>query len=231
MPLNLCAEQKQAGLESKQIEGLITLRENYMGRTRKILQQRQALWQNVRVNLLDASLLDGLPSAERRICSFEKMLELRRSMDDYHWNFAWMMREWLLRLLTPFQVHRLVPHRDHSGITGWHCSMQHVSEAHLRIIQHMYQSICYMQPCHHVHLMQMTVCQACLGVQQLVEPREQRSCMIKLYLCELPGNGMSIAHWWTVSIDLGTHCSCAGFRHKVHKSFAERSCPLSFVNF
>lgn len=103
--------QKKAGLTSHQIESLITLRENYMGRTRRILQQRQGLWQSVRANLLDSSLLDGSPSAERKICCFEKMLELRRNMDDFHWNFAWMMREWLLRLLSPFQV-RLQEHRS-----------------------------------------------------------------------------------------------------------------------
>ena len=104
MQTNACVLQKKAGLSNEQVEALITLRENYMGRTRRILQHRQSLWQTVRANLLDSSLLDGSPSAERKICSFEKMLELRRNMDDFHWNFAWMMREWLMRHLSPLQV-------------------------------------------------------------------------------------------------------------------------------
>ena len=109
MNAGIAGLQRKAGLTDSQLESLITLRDNYMGRTRRILQQRQSLWQNLRANLLDSSLLDGSPSAERRICSFEKMLELRRNMDDFHWNFAWMTREWLLQLLSPFQVWQLPP--------------------------------------------------------------------------------------------------------------------------
>ncbi|KAK9850816.1 hypothetical protein WJX84_012333 [Apatococcus fuscideae] len=87
-----------------QSQELVAARENYMTRTRRILQQRQALWQMVRANLLDTSLQDGCPSAESKICAFEKVLELQRNMDDYHWNFAWLMREWCLRILSPSQV-------------------------------------------------------------------------------------------------------------------------------
>ncbi|KAK9867665.1 hypothetical protein WJX84_001906 [Apatococcus fuscideae] len=94
----------EAGLTAGQTRELLAVRENYMNRTRRILQQRQALWHMVRANLLDTSLEHGCPSAESKICAFEKVLELRRNMDDFHWNFAWMAREWMLRILTPFQV-------------------------------------------------------------------------------------------------------------------------------
>ena len=96
----------QAGvaLTKAQVQELVAARENYMTRTRRTLQQRQALWQVVRANLLDTSLQDGCPSAESKICAFEKVLELQRNMDDYHWNFAWLMREWCLRILSPLQV-------------------------------------------------------------------------------------------------------------------------------
>ncbi len=125
MQTNACVLQKKAGLSNEQVEALITLRENYMGRTRRILQHRQSLWQTVRANLLDSSLLDGSPSAERKICSFEKMLELRRNMDDFHWNFAWMMREWLMRHLSPLQVNPpaqpRVYQRSHAPTSVMHC--------------------------------------------------------------------------------------------------------------
>ena len=39
-----------------------------------------------------------------KVCAFEKVLELQHNMDEYHWNFSWMMREWMLRLLNPSQV-------------------------------------------------------------------------------------------------------------------------------
>ncbi|KAK9852851.1 hypothetical protein WJX84_003109 [Apatococcus fuscideae] len=94
----------KANLTEAQTAELLTVRERYMGGTRRILQQRQALWQAVEANLQDSSLESGPPQAERKVYAFEKVLELQRNMDEYHANFAWLVREWLLRLLTPIQV-------------------------------------------------------------------------------------------------------------------------------
>ena len=96
--------QGKANLTEAQTAELLTVRERYMGGTRRILQQRQALWQAVEANLQDSSLESGPPQAERKVYAFEKVLELQRNMDEYHANFAWLVREWLLRLLTPIQV-------------------------------------------------------------------------------------------------------------------------------
>ena len=89
---------------------LVAVRENYLERTQKLLQQRQSLWTTARANLLDTSLEHGCPSAESKVCAFEKVLDLQHNMDEYHWNFTWMMREWMLHILAPFQVCSAVPH-------------------------------------------------------------------------------------------------------------------------
>ncbi|KAK9821359.1 hypothetical protein WJX74_003161 [Apatococcus lobatus] len=93
----------QMELTEGQTTELVKVRENYLERTRKLLQQRQSLWTTARANLLDTSLEDGCPSAESKVCAFEKVLELQHNMDEYHWNFTWMMREWMLHILSPSQ--------------------------------------------------------------------------------------------------------------------------------
>lgn len=54
-------------LTEGQTSELVMVRENYLERTRKLLQQRQSLWTAVRANLLDTSLEDGCPSAESKV--------------------------------------------------------------------------------------------------------------------------------------------------------------------
>ena len=59
--------QAQMELTEGQTSELVMVRENYLERTRKLLQQRQSLWTAVRANLLDTSLEDGCPSAESKV--------------------------------------------------------------------------------------------------------------------------------------------------------------------
>ena len=101
--------QVKAGLTEGQLEELVILREAYLGRACRTLEQRQLLWQLVRASLLGSSLAEGPATAESKICAFEKVLELRRNMDEYCANYAWMMRELLLRILAPLQVTHSYP--------------------------------------------------------------------------------------------------------------------------
>ncbi len=96
--------QEQAGLTEGQVEELVAVWQKYISCTHRILLQRQVLWQAMRASLQLTSLQDEQPSAESKIQAFQKALELRRNMNDYHSNFTLLMREWLLRILAPFQV-------------------------------------------------------------------------------------------------------------------------------
>ena len=96
--------QERAGLTEGQVEELVGVWQRYISCTHRILLQRQVLWQAMRASLLLTSLQDERPSAESKIQGFQQALELRRNMNDYHANFTLMMREWLLRILAPFQV-------------------------------------------------------------------------------------------------------------------------------
>ncbi len=101
-----------ADLTEGQIRDLVKAREAYLHQTRKILLQRQSLWQGVTSNLANVGLRDGAFTTDSKMRTFERVIDLRHNMDAYHWNFAKIVREWLLCILSPLQVPPLtsLPH-------------------------------------------------------------------------------------------------------------------------
>ena len=70
----------------------------------KLLLQRQALWEGVTADLARAGTHAEEYTTKSKLRTFERVIDLRHNMDAYHWNFASMMRAWMLCILSPIQV-------------------------------------------------------------------------------------------------------------------------------